>query len=73
MDWKAILIIIIALGGFLAAVAYLIYRRVKHMPSLDEECAAANSKTLLRRYHAMKKREARKAGKEASKRNENIA
>jgi hypothetical protein len=42
------------------------------MPSLDEECAAANSKTLLRRYHAMKKREARKAEKEASKRNEPI-
>jgi hypothetical protein len=68
MDWKAILIIVIALGGFAIAVAYLIYRRVKHMPSLDEECAAANSKTLLRRYHAMKRREARKAEKEAARR-----
>ena len=52
-----IIIISLTVGGLLLSLIYMLYRKIKHMPSIEEECCCSNKKRLLKSYRKAKRKE----------------
>lgn len=59
MAWYGYLILSIVFLGIASSIGYLTYRKIKKMPSLDEECGISNGKSLVKLYKINKKKEAK--------------